>query len=165
MESYNIGTRQLLGSLFCHHQKYQKYHYRITLPQLNPNSLSEFLLLDKGEYNALLNELGLATLSKDGMSLRIKPSAWELLIIQEGLKNCYFDKMNMHKMPSFNNEDNAPQYLGYWIRVCDNGLFSGIGKKLPNSSSQFLVYQRPHELCIKIPHIPLSLECLHYLFN
>jgi hypothetical protein len=76
MESYKIGTRQLLGSLFHHHQKYQRWYYGITLLQLNPNSLSVFPSLEEGEYNALLNVLGLATLGKDGMTLRIKPSTW-----------------------------------------------------------------------------------------
>jgi hypothetical protein len=105
--------------------------------------------LDEGEYNALLNQLGLETLSKDGMLLRIKSNAWESFIIQEGLVNCYFDKMDVHKMLLFNNEDNVPQYSGYWVGVSDNGLFTGLGKKLPNPSSQFFVYQRPPRITSK----------------
>ncbi len=108
MESYNIGTRRLLGSLFCHHKKYRRWHYRVTLPKWNPNSLCAFLSLEQGEYNALLTQLGLASLSKDGFTLRIKPSAWDSFIIQEGLVNCYFDKMDVHKMPSLSNGDNPP---------------------------------------------------------
>jgi hypothetical protein len=101
MESYNIGTQWLLGSLFRHHKKYRRWHYGVTLPESDPNSLCAFLLLDEGEYNALLTQLGLATLSKDGKTLRIKPSAWESFIIQEGLVNCYFDKMDVHIWISF----------------------------------------------------------------
>jgi hypothetical protein len=49
----------------------------------------------------------------------------------------------------FNNEDNVPQYSGYWVGVSDNGLFTGLGKKLPNPSSQFFVYQRPPRITSK----------------
>jgi hypothetical protein len=86
MESYNIGTRRLLGSLFRHHQKHRRWHYGITLPQSNPNSLSSLLSLEQRDCNELLCALGLATLMKDGKTLQIKTNRWENLIIQEGLE-------------------------------------------------------------------------------
>jgi hypothetical protein len=91
MESYNIGTRCLLGSLFHHHQKYQRQYYGVILPHLNPNGLSVFLSLEEGKYNVILNTLRMATIGKDGSTLRIKPSAWKSFFTQEGLDNCYFD--------------------------------------------------------------------------
>jgi hypothetical protein len=82
---------------------------------------------------------------KDGKTLWIKLNGWESLIIQEGLEGCYFDKMDVYKLPNtiLLGENTNVQYSGYWIGLGDNELFAGLDGNCPNPSSQFLVYKWP----------------------
>jgi hypothetical protein len=88
---------------------------------------------------------------KDGTTLRIKKNAWDSLVIQEGLEGCYFDKMDVYKLPNMNDDDHNTtlRYSGYWIGLGDNDLFTGLEGKHPNPSSQFLVYKQPPRITSK----------------
>ena len=150
MESYVIGTTRLLGSLLRHHHKYRRWHYGLTLPESNPNSLASFLSLTTHQYNLLLTTLGLAILLGDGSTVRIKSTAWETFMIQEGLQDGYFDKMDVQKMPNeLCTDGESCRYRGYWIGVGNNDLFKSKDGRHPNPSTQFISYLRPPRITNK----------------
>ena len=121
LESYMLGTKVLLAQLLHKSKNNRYWHYGLTLPSSNPNSLSSYLDMTYHEYKTLLITLALASYQKEGGAdtFSMKYHAWETFLEEKKLNtNVYFDKYKT----SMNNIDDEGKmkpirYQGYWIGV------------------------------------------------
>ena len=86
MDSYEIGNRGILGSIFRHSQRYRRWHYAMLLTTNNNNSLSHLLNLNNNDYIYLMNLLGFIRI-KNNNDININRPRFEAFIIDQKLSD------------------------------------------------------------------------------
>ena len=71
MESYCAAARRFFSELIHQHHGTRYWHYGISLPATNSNSLAAYLKLNQDDYNFFLSSIGLIKLGRKGNNDRI----------------------------------------------------------------------------------------------
>ena len=145
MESHLTAARRFFSKLILQHQNERFWHYGITLPASNSNSLASYLKLSQSEYELLLTSIGLMKSIRYGsqIKIQIQSKAWSDFIIQEQLDNdqIYFGKMCVNKVPldGIDATESHMKYRGYWLGMGKYDLF-----EIPTTPlTQFISHNRP----------------------
>ena len=145
MESHLTAARRFFSKLILQHQNERFWHYGITLPASNSNSLASYLKLSQSEYELLLTSIGLMKSIRYGsqIKIQIQSKAWSDFIIQEQLdkSHIYFGKMCVNKVPldGIDATQSHMKYHGYWLGMGKYNLF-----EIPTTPlTQFISHNRP----------------------
>ena len=134
------------------HQKHRFWHYGITLPSCNPNSLAAHLKLDDEEYTTFMTGIGLLRIvEKDGKRLlQVMRNEWSRFLIGLGLSDIvYFDKMKVSKVPMDGIDSTTAfmYYHGHWLGMGTMDMFS---QSPTTPSTQFGYFKNPPRISTKV---------------
>lgn len=116
LESYISGSLIHLHDIIQLHQSYRFWHYGITLPSDNPNSLAAYLKLNDEQYTTFMTRLGLLRMMENNgkKSLHVITNEWTSFLIGFGLNDIvYFDRMEVSIVPT--DGIDVVMYRGYWL--------------------------------------------------
>jgi len=145
LESYISGSLIHLHDIIQLHQSYRFWHYGITLPSDNPNSLAAYLKLNDEQYTTFMTRLGLLRMMENNgkKSLHIITNEWTSFLIGFGLNDViYFDRMKVLNVPTYGND--VVTYRGYWIGFGKTDVYDN--KTTPKT--QFQWYEKPPRVSI-----------------
>lgn len=93
LESYISGSLIHLHDIIQLHQSYRFWHYGITLPSDNPNSLAAHLNLNDEQYTTFMTRLGLLRMMENNgkKSLHVITNEWTSFLIGFGLNDVIYD--------------------------------------------------------------------------
>mmetsp|Transcript_11357 Transcript_11357/g.14232 ORF Transcript_11357/g.14232 Transcript_11357/m.14232 type:complete len:319 (-) Transcript_11357:976-1932(-) len=150
LESYRQGALIHFFDIISTHQTHRYWHYGITLPSNNSNSLAAHLKLSDEEYMTFMTGIGLIKIgSRNGKSLPfVIKKEWSTFLIQFELSGIvYFDKMKA-KVPT-DGIDAPSEFINYrehWLGMGSMDMYQSPIKP----STQFKgCFKKP-------PRVPLS---------
>lgn len=145
MESYCSAARRFFSELIHQHYESRYWHYGISLPASNSNSLAAYLKLNQEDYNLFLTCIGLIKVGRNGEKERIsiQTKAWADFLIEENLdgNKIYFDRMGVNKVPvdGIDATESHVAYRGYWLGMGKYDTFH-----IPTTPlTQFCLFNKP----------------------
>ena len=120
LESYHKGALIHFHDIIKLHQKNRFWHYGITLPSNNSNSLAAHLKLNDEQYTIFMTGIGLIKIvEKEGKKVQhVIKNEWTRFLIEFGLSDTvYFDQMKVSKvlMDAIDATTTSITYHGHWL--------------------------------------------------
>jgi hypothetical protein len=150
LESYQQGALVHFHDIIKLHQKNRFWHYGITLPSNNSNSLASHLKLNDEQYTIFMTGIGLIKIvEKEGKKIQhVIKNEWTRFLIEFGLSGTvYFDQMKVSKVPTDGIDATTAfiTYRGHWLGMGTMDMF----QSPTTPSSQFGFFQKPPRLSNK----------------